>query len=216
MRCLTMVSFSSHSTAIVKHLETPHVFIQNGMLIQANLTPTKAAELWPQVREQADILGMELVSPAVNFCYGDCVEEVSSGFRDQKIPLPSPNANLATRGLRSFLVAVFLVRIRPPRGLRHLGGVRSSGRKRPPDLFLVRVCRSSSITLGKAHVTSRSIETSDRHFGSSSKLSMPRYYQLGLTYDMIAGSSALVGNASFPPHRIPSSGSTSSLPPVAT
>ncbi|CAN0554626.1 unnamed protein product, partial [Ectocarpus sp. 8 AP-2014] len=41
---------------------------------QANLTPQEAADLWPQVRQQADDLGMELVSPAVNFCYGNCVE----------------------------------------------------------------------------------------------------------------------------------------------
>ncbi|CAM9665667.1 unnamed protein product [Pylaiella littoralis] len=42
---------------------------------QANLTPERAAELWPQVRQQAEDLGMELVSPAVNYCYGDCVEQ---------------------------------------------------------------------------------------------------------------------------------------------
>ncbi|CAM9623637.1 unnamed protein product, partial [Scytosiphon promiscuus] len=42
---------------------------------QAKLTPLEAAELWPQVRKQADDLGMELVSPAVNYCFGDCVEE---------------------------------------------------------------------------------------------------------------------------------------------
>ncbi|CAM9569235.1 unnamed protein product [Ectocarpus sp. 8 AP-2014] len=42
---------------------------------QANLTPQEAADLWPEVRQQADDLGMELVSPAVNFCYGNCVEE---------------------------------------------------------------------------------------------------------------------------------------------
>ena len=48
----------------------------NAMRVQANLTPEKAAELWPQVRSQSEKLGMELVSPAVNFCYGDCVEEV--------------------------------------------------------------------------------------------------------------------------------------------
>ncbi|CAM9852157.1 unnamed protein product [Ectocarpus fasciculatus] len=43
---------------------------------QANLTPQEAADLWPRVRQQAEDLGMELVSPAVNFCYGNCVEEV--------------------------------------------------------------------------------------------------------------------------------------------
>lgn len=39
---------------------------------QANLTPQEAAALWPQVEAVADAHGLEIVSPALNYCGGDC------------------------------------------------------------------------------------------------------------------------------------------------
>ncbi|CAM9199787.1 unnamed protein product [Choristocarpus tenellus] len=42
---------------------------------QANFTPEEAAMLWVDVKVEADALGAGLVSPAVNFCEEDCVEE---------------------------------------------------------------------------------------------------------------------------------------------
>ncbi len=39
---------------------------------QANLTPQQAAELWPQVEAIADAHGLEIVSPALNYCGGGC------------------------------------------------------------------------------------------------------------------------------------------------
>ena len=41
---------------------------------QANLSATKAAALWPEVEKVADAQGLTLVSPAVNFCGGNCQE----------------------------------------------------------------------------------------------------------------------------------------------
>lgn len=41
---------------------------------QANMTPTQAAAAWPQLQAVADLNGLKLVSPAVNYC-GDCVTE---------------------------------------------------------------------------------------------------------------------------------------------
>lgn len=41
---------------------------------QANLSAADAAALWPSVEAVADARGMKLVSPAVNFCGGDCRE----------------------------------------------------------------------------------------------------------------------------------------------
>ncbi len=41
---------------------------------QANMTPSQAAAAWPQLQAIADLHGLKLVSPAVNYC-GDCVEE---------------------------------------------------------------------------------------------------------------------------------------------
>lgn len=46
---------------------------------QANLTPQEAAELWSTVKSEAATLGAEIVSPAVNFCGGDCTKEVGQG-----------------------------------------------------------------------------------------------------------------------------------------
>ena len=39
---------------------------------QANLTPQEAAMLWPQVEAVADAHGLEIVSPALNYCGGSC------------------------------------------------------------------------------------------------------------------------------------------------
>lgn len=44
---------------------------------QSQLTAKEAANLWSEVRKQAELNEMQLVSPAVNFCYGECVEEVT-------------------------------------------------------------------------------------------------------------------------------------------
>ena len=41
---------------------------------QANLSAAEAAALWPELEEIADARGLDLVSPAVNFCGGDCQE----------------------------------------------------------------------------------------------------------------------------------------------
>jgi hypothetical protein len=39
---------------------------------QADMSAQRAAELWPQVEQIADQLGLTLVSPAVNYCGGGC------------------------------------------------------------------------------------------------------------------------------------------------
>jgi len=39
---------------------------------QANLTPQQAAALWPQVQAFAQSQGLAIVSPAVNYCGGNC------------------------------------------------------------------------------------------------------------------------------------------------
>jgi len=39
---------------------------------QANLSAKAAAQLWPELEAIADAKGLRLVSPAVNFCGGDC------------------------------------------------------------------------------------------------------------------------------------------------
>ena len=39
---------------------------------QANLTPEKAAELWPQVEQIAAQKQLQIVSPATNYCAGNC------------------------------------------------------------------------------------------------------------------------------------------------
>jgi hypothetical protein len=48
---------------------------------QANITPDQAAAMWPILEKIADDKGLELVSPAVNWC-GDCVEGVTSDPTD--------------------------------------------------------------------------------------------------------------------------------------
>ncbi len=44
---------------------------------QANLTPVQAASMWPNLEKIAADKGLELVSPAVNWC-GDCVDGVTN------------------------------------------------------------------------------------------------------------------------------------------
>ena len=39
---------------------------------QANLTPSQAAALWPQIQSFANARGMKIVSPAVNYCGSPC------------------------------------------------------------------------------------------------------------------------------------------------
>lgn len=39
---------------------------------EANLTPEKAAELWPQIEDIAAQKGLKIVSPATNYCAGNC------------------------------------------------------------------------------------------------------------------------------------------------
>jgi Glycosyl hydrolase catalytic core len=41
---------------------------------QANLTPAQAAAAWPQLEQIASARGLALVSPAVNYCGGNCNE----------------------------------------------------------------------------------------------------------------------------------------------
>lgn len=41
---------------------------------QSNITPQQAADLWPRLEEIADRRNLTLVSPAPNFCAGDCNE----------------------------------------------------------------------------------------------------------------------------------------------
>ena len=47
-------------------------FNEPNFFSQSNLSATRAAELWPQLESLADTLGLQLVSPAVNFCGGGC------------------------------------------------------------------------------------------------------------------------------------------------
>ena len=49
------------------------------LLTQASLTPAAAAKLWSTVKSEAGALGADIVSPAVNFCGGDCNQEVGKG-----------------------------------------------------------------------------------------------------------------------------------------
>lgn len=48
---------------------------------QANITPDQAAAMWPILEQIATDKGLELVSPAVNWC-GDCVEGVTNDPTD--------------------------------------------------------------------------------------------------------------------------------------
>lgn len=41
------------------------------------MTAVDAARLWAEMREEVSDYDVNLVSPAVNYCYGNCVEEVN-------------------------------------------------------------------------------------------------------------------------------------------
>jgi hypothetical protein len=56
-------------------------FNEPNFISQANLTPTQAASMWPNLEKIAQDKGLELVSPAVNWC-GDCVEGVTNDPTD--------------------------------------------------------------------------------------------------------------------------------------
>lgn len=49
---------------------------------QADISATDAAALWPDLEEIADARGLALVSPAVNFCGGDCQDTDPFGYLD--------------------------------------------------------------------------------------------------------------------------------------
>lgn len=53
---------------------------------QASLTPAQAASIWSTVKAEAETLGAEIVSPAVNYCGGDCNEEVRRGAFYAHVP----------------------------------------------------------------------------------------------------------------------------------
>lgn len=48
---------------------------------QANMTPTQAAAMWPDIEDLADEFGLEIVGPAVNYC-GNCVSENGTTYTD--------------------------------------------------------------------------------------------------------------------------------------
>ena len=50
---------------------------------QANLTPEQAAAAWPKLEEIADARGLKLVSPALNYCGGNCNETDPFVWMDQ-------------------------------------------------------------------------------------------------------------------------------------
>lgn len=49
---------------------------------QSNLSAQAAAELWPELEQVADERGLKLVSPAVNFCGGDCQDTSPFDYLD--------------------------------------------------------------------------------------------------------------------------------------
>ncbi|WP_437487705.1 glycoside hydrolase family protein [Sorangium sp. So ce1014] len=57
-------------------------FNEPNFFAQANLSAAEAAALWPQIEEIADEKGLQLVSPAVNFCGGGCHETDPFAYLD--------------------------------------------------------------------------------------------------------------------------------------
>lgn len=49
---------------------------------QADISASAAAALWPEVERVADTLGLSIVSPAVNFCGGDCQDTSPFDYLD--------------------------------------------------------------------------------------------------------------------------------------
>ena len=56
-------------------------FNEPNFIAQANLTPVQAASMWPNLEQIATDEGLQLISPAVNWC-GDCVEGVTNDPTD--------------------------------------------------------------------------------------------------------------------------------------
>jgi hypothetical protein len=56
-------------------------FNEPNFLQQANMTPSKAAEVWPKLEAIANDFGLKLVGPAVNWC-GSCVSEGGVTYTD--------------------------------------------------------------------------------------------------------------------------------------
>lgn len=50
---------------------------------QSNLSAAEAAALWPDVEQIADARGLTLVSPAVNYCGGDCQDTDPFNYLDE-------------------------------------------------------------------------------------------------------------------------------------
>jgi hypothetical protein len=57
-------------------------FNEPNFFSQANLSATEAAALWPLIEDIADAKGLEIVSPAVNFCGGGCHETSPFAYLD--------------------------------------------------------------------------------------------------------------------------------------
>ncbi|WP_437280380.1 glycoside hydrolase family protein [Sorangium sp. So ce375] len=57
-------------------------FNEPNFFSQANLSAAEAAALWPRIEEIADEKGLQLVSPAVNFCGGGCHEADPFAYLD--------------------------------------------------------------------------------------------------------------------------------------
>jgi hypothetical protein len=62
-------SVASQVPAGAKYLLT---FNEPNFGSQSNLTPAHAAALWPKVEQVATARGLKIVSPAVNYCSGNC------------------------------------------------------------------------------------------------------------------------------------------------
>ncbi|TKD12063.1 hypothetical protein E8A74_05470 [Polyangium fumosum] len=65
----SLVGLSAEVPADARHLLG---FNEPNFGSQANLTPTQAAALWPQIEDFAEQHDLVIVSPAVNFCGGTC------------------------------------------------------------------------------------------------------------------------------------------------
>ena len=68
---------------LTDHPETKYLlaFNEPNFTEQANMTPSEAAAVWPQLEAIADDFDLILVGPAVNYC-GNCVEENGTVYTD--------------------------------------------------------------------------------------------------------------------------------------
>jgi len=84
---------SAARTAIPRDARALLGFNEPNFGAQANLSATEAAALWPELEAIADARELKLVSPAVNFCGGDCqdtdpfnyLEEFLDACRDCRV-----------------------------------------------------------------------------------------------------------------------------------